>query len=483
MPSRGPVLFACALVAGLLGAPAAHAQAGAGVDVLEIALDNGILSLRSVSPGVGLTLRGDPATGEILLDRRAFNTTRIDITPSARSACRDTDGLDVRCARGSITLVSVSEGSPTGQIRLEVQPSLPVRVDASLGEGDDALVATPGRSDEIVGGNGQDTLTIAPPGAVGRADDAFRFNPDSTVGDGFLLPAPTASYRGFERITTGAGDDELRGGPDAVRFDALDGADTLHGSIRDDLLIGGGGGDRLQGDLGNDTLNAQDGDDVLAGDEGADVLNGGVGNDRLTGGPGADGLDGGAGSDIILARDGTRDRIACGDGADSLDLDLVDDFGAAQVCLATPPPAVAVFAARLDRSLRRQATARVSPSVIGPRGPQIAAGAVGEGDGVVLLPGLVRGTAGGRTALVRLRCPRSAGRACAGTVVVRIPGGRQLGGSRRHRIPAGATRSVRLTLTPSGARVGARPVLVRIAEQGALGPKTSAAVRVLAVGA
>jgi hypothetical protein len=78
------------------------------------------------------------------------------------------------------------------------------------------------------------------------------------------------------------------------------------------------------------------GDDALAGGPGADGLDGGPGNDAIEGGSGADRLIGGAGADGLdpsLAGRETRgedqtparpapparDRVGCGDGADSVE--------------------------------------------------------------------------------------------------------------------------------------------------------------------
>jgi hypothetical protein len=52
---------------------------------------------------------------------------------------------------------------------------------------------------------------------------------------------------------------------------------------------------------------------VIRGGAGNDWIHGGLGNDTIEGGPGRDDLWGGPGSERILARDGQRDTIHCGD--------------------------------------------------------------------------------------------------------------------------------------------------------------------------
>ena len=78
------------------------------------------------------------------------------------------------------------------------------------------------------------------------------------------------------------------------------------GTRKDDLLVGTARRDDLRGARGDE------------------VLRGAGAADRLDGGPGRDRLLGGAGADRIAARDGTRDRIACGAGDDVAVVDRRD---------------------------------------------------------------------------------------------------------------------------------------------------------------
>lgn len=80
----------------------------------------------------------------------------------------------------------------------------------------------------------------------------------------------------------------------------------------------------LSGGRGADELTGGPARDQLTGDVGDDSLAGGGDGDELLGGPGADRLDGGAGDDRLLARDGIADRVACGPGADTAEVDTFD---------------------------------------------------------------------------------------------------------------------------------------------------------------
>jgi serine protease AprX len=102
------------------------------------------------------------------------------------------------------------------------------------------------------------------------------------------------------------------------------GADTLRGTGGSDVLLGKGGNDVLIGLAGDDSLFGGAGNDRLSGGEGNDRLDGGPGSDRLTGGPGRDQLAAGSGKDLLVVRDGSRDRVACGLGADVVVADRRD---------------------------------------------------------------------------------------------------------------------------------------------------------------
>ena len=114
---------------------------------------------------------------------------------------------------------------------------------------------------------------------------------------GVVLLAFAAGPASAERAVGTSGPDTLRGTAKADRLNGRAGADRLFGLAGDDLLIGGAG------------------DDVLIGGAGDDVLIGGAGFDRMFGGPGRDRL---------RARDGARDLVDCGPGADVAIVDALD---------------------------------------------------------------------------------------------------------------------------------------------------------------
>ena len=122
----------------------------------------------------------------------------------------------------------------------------------------------------------------------------------------------------------GAGGDRVRGGSGRDRMRGGAGNDRLAAGSGNDRVSGDSGKDRIGGNSGNDSVSGGSGNDSVSGSSGNDRIEGSSGNDRLTGGRGGDRLSGGSGSDRIDARDGRRDRIACGRGRDRVIADRVD---------------------------------------------------------------------------------------------------------------------------------------------------------------
>jgi Ca2+-binding RTX toxin-like protein len=238
--------------------------------------------------------------------------------------------------------------------------------DTIRGRGGDDVIDGGAGNDEIVGGAGADVIV----GGKGR---------DTVYGDTGEYELPDG---GGDRIDGGPGDDTVRGGggDDVITggggvddlegnagADELDGGadgDILTGGAGDDSLTGGKGDDALAGDEGDDRLAGDDGDDYLRGDAdddillggsgddtllggpgrdrlagngGSDTLRGGPGNDHLTGGARKDRLEGEGGDDTLIARDGVRDIVRGGPGAnDKARIDAgLDDVTGIETLLAS----------------------------------------------------------------------------------------------------------------------------------------------------
>ncbi len=95
------------------------------------------------------------------------------------------------------------------------------------------------------------------------------------------------------------------------RVGGTDGAETLNGFAKKDLIIGF---------AGDDVANGGDGDDDIYGGQGNDHLRGQAGNDRLAGEAGNDTLEGGAGSDRLNGGDGSDTASYAASAAVAIDL-------------------------------------------------------------------------------------------------------------------------------------------------------------------
>ncbi|HEY3190555.1 MAG TPA: calcium-binding protein [Solirubrobacteraceae bacterium] len=249
-----------------------------------------------------------------------------------------------------------TQDSPN-QVTCTTGPGKPIIAD--LGDQIDRAVSRTSRTVQFFGGPGNDRLA----GASGR----------DTLDGG----------DGDDTLTGSGGRDILRGGPGNDQLYGGSGNDSLTGGDGTDLLDGGGGNDFESGGNGNDTLregSAPNGADTLVGDSGTDTVDysgrsapvrvdlndvrddgdirtnerddvrmtidvvlggaasdqllgrdtsddtliGGTGDDQIDGRRGADRIDGGPGIDQISARDLSADTISCGDGTDSVAADERD---------------------------------------------------------------------------------------------------------------------------------------------------------------
>ncbi len=173
--------------------------------------------------------------------------------------------------------------------------------------GDDTLVGGNGPN-EVVGDEGNDLLVGGGGADVlvgGYWDPSWGGSPDVGGIDTVDYSARTTGVR----VSLGSLPDDGEPG----EGDYAD-AEIVLGGSGDDELIGDGGGNKLVGGLGNDTLTGNDG------------------ADELIGGAGADTFGAGPGDDLLRSRDNTADTLACGDGSDTAESDLIDLFGSDAGC-------------------------------------------------------------------------------------------------------------------------------------------------------
>ncbi len=197
---------------------------------------------------------------------------------------------------------------------------LAVPLDASGGDGDDVLSGG-SANDTLRGDAGTDSLN----GDAG--DDTLR----GGTGEDFL-----SGDAGADKLFGEAGDDTLRGGagPDDINggtgFDAVTYNDKAAGEpvtvTLDDQANDGvaGEGDNVHLDV--EDITGGDGNDTLSAltSPGANLISGGAGNDTIDPGLGEDFVKGDDGDDTLNTRDGFADRVSCGNGNDTANVDQLD---------------------------------------------------------------------------------------------------------------------------------------------------------------
>lgn len=172
--------------------------------------------------------------------------------------------------------------------------------DSVYGDNDNDRVVGGDGNDKLYGGGGDDVLD----GGAG-ADTMDGNDGIDTVDYGSRTIAVTAT-------NDGKADDGAKGEGDNV-LSTVDNA--IGGSGNDRLVFASDFPHKLDGGAGNDTLR---------GGPQADELTGGAGNDHLIGDGGKDAYDAGAGADKLSSTDGVTETLGCGAGTDTSVQDKTD---------------------------------------------------------------------------------------------------------------------------------------------------------------
>jgi Ca2+-binding RTX toxin-like protein len=187
-------------------------------------------------------------------------------------------------------------------------------------------------------------------------------------------PARDSMYgrAGDDVLLADAGDDELDGGPGADKLSGGPGRDAAsYDGSGVDVALDNLPNDGVPGEADNVLLDTEDvygteGPDRLIGNHLENTLDGNGGEDQIVGGPGADGLFGGEGDDRIISRDGSTDRVECGPGFDTANVDVRDSVVECEVVgrvATTENFAVSV----LGRGSRRASRFKLSNILTGSR--------------------------------------------------------------------------------------------------------------------
>ena len=221
----------------------------------------------------------------------------------------ETQIIDLR--QGSFSNV----GGQTGNVSIAVGASIEIAIggagaDTIFGNAGDNLLTGGDGNDVIDGGLGNDTAVfsglrsaytitwngttatvVGPEGTDTISNvEVLRFSDQSVT-----APAPAAGITAIGDIT----------------------ANSIVGTVFNDILRGLGGNDAIVGGDGNDIIEGGLGNDSLAGGNGADLISGGLGNDVIDGGAGSDTANyGGASGGVVVNL--TNGTATGADGADTL---------------------------------------------------------------------------------------------------------------------------------------------------------------------
>ena len=295
-------------------------------------------------------------------------------------------------------------------------------------DGDDDLDSD-GSADVLDGGPGNDLLTPddrrspdrATWCAAGRASTRCRpatrparwgrSRSPSTTSPTTAIPARATTTRATSRTSP-----PRRPRP-PIHFTGNDGPNDVQlRSEAADIVRGLGGNDRIDGANGNDQLDGGAGDDTILGGGGDDVIVGGPGTDSLAGeGSGSGQFTSVPGNDTIDARDGVREQLNCGPGADTAIVDALDlvpqDPGS--LCEAVQRPPVIAAAKLSTSSLKVQSRKRVTVKLTCPKDVAPCAGKLTLKRGKVTLGSAKYAVAAGKSKRVRVNLTSKGRRWCA----------------------------------------------------------------------
>jgi hypothetical protein len=248
------------------------------------------------------------ATGVQVVVRFPDADAVLGSAQAGQGTCSETAAGEVSCDLGTLV-----EGAAVA-VELVVTPvsgtAIPASAEADSVEdapapGSDSATVT-GRPCDVVGTQGDDTLTASAPGDVvcglGGNDVLTGVESDETLNGG-SDDDTLAGAAGNDVLDGGDGVDvatystapagilaDLEAGTvtSGTETDVLAGVEDLTGSPLEDRVTGSSGPNRLAGGDGLDLLFGGDGADLLLGEGGDDYLNGEAGADELDGGPGVD---------------------------------------------------------------------------------------------------------------------------------------------------------------------------------------------------
>lgn len=230
----------------------------------------------------------------ILGEAGAYDFSQIDEASGATIASISADGV------ATINMFDQITGSSGNDIVKGAADSMSY----TLGDGDDNFTGTDTANELVLGGAGNDTIslgdnadvtdTLGIAGVVGTQTANLILSSVQENGSDYIaaLDAAGATVGG---VQTAVG----LSFHDGAYADGGTGDDAITSGDQDDILIGGTGNDTIKAGGGFDIVLAGAGDDVLSGGDGTDWLAAGAGNDVIEGNAGGDFIFGGEGRDVL----------------------------------------------------------------------------------------------------------------------------------------------------------------------------------------
>ena len=204
----------------------------------------------------------------------------------------------------------------------------------------DTIVATDGGGKDPIDGLDIE-LSGGPfaPGATPEPDGTSEIEFEVSFGRGIFIGGGVTVYGTAGRDSIRLGELQNGSGVNLNASESEPDADvTFPGRRPDVFVVGEGGPDRISGNGGPEFTGPYDRGSIFVGERGADRLIGGERRDSLYGGRGPDRFRGLGGSDVIYARDGVKDSIHCGSGADDAEADGRDVLHSCEDVSVRPPP-------------------------------------------------------------------------------------------------------------------------------------------------
>jgi len=302
---------------------------------------------------VGLTAAAGKANDltAVVTETSVTVTDPVDPIDEAEAECSGGGTNSVVCTFATpITFMGIDAADLDDSISVEKTTNVPTQQIGGNGSDEITVVSPPGagNSNTIFGdengndlaGDGNDTIT------GGRSGDFIVAGGGADIllggeGDDFLLPGAGDG----DRADGGSGDDIVSfalghgtgdlfdGGEGTDRLDSLTTASFMGSSesaLAVDLAVG-----TFNQTVGGSAAGSATGFEFFTGSGTAFTVNGTDGHNDLTTGTGADVVDPragadrvevGEGADRVAARDGFGDRIECGPGVDTVEVDQFDEL-------------------------------------------------------------------------------------------------------------------------------------------------------------